>query len=979
MKNFCKKNNNCFWILTLSSIFVLFFHLINDYYKEIFLFRIQIFTLFLFFGIIIFFIAKKIVMFQENKKIALESYEMAKNKIKEQTDKLEQAYYLLKEQEQFREIILESIDNGILAIDEEENILFANNVFYEMWQNPDLKISNDKTKIIEHIINQTINFEEYLKISDYSPTYIDELKLINGKFFECFTRPLVTREGNVIGQIFSFKDKTEKKLYEEKFLESELEKIAIFNSTTELMIYHDVDLKIKWINKAGINAYGRPEDEIIGSYCYKICHHRRTPCKNCPTLRAINTGEIHISEITDFKGYTWLTTGIPIKDKYGNIKGALETNLDITKQKQIENSLIEAKELAEQASKAKSDFLANMSHEIRTPMNGVLGFIQILSETKLDKDQEDYINEIKKSSEVLLNVINDILDFSKIEAGMLSLNKSQFNLRSCIEDTISLYSYIAYQKNIEINALIQSNIPQSVIGDSGRLKQILNNLVNNSIKFTDNGEIFIETSLKSEEDDKVFIEFIVTDTGCGISQEKLNVIFESFYQVDTSSTRKFGGTGLGLAISKKLVEMMDGDICVESKEGKGTKFTLVLGFEKTIEKQIFYKNVSEIKGKRILIADDNCTNLKILKIYLEEEGCIIYETNKPSEVMQLLLNNNIDAAVIDFNMPDMNGLDLAKEIKKNKNTENIPLILLTSFALRGDANSAKEVGFSGYLTKPIKKKDLLNSIFMVLSISEKHGNESSFITKHNAKEQEFYNKFKILLVEDDKTNQKVALKMLNNLGFYCDISDNGEKALEAFKKNHYDLIFMDCQMPVMNGYESTKLIRMHEKENNINQIPIVALTAHALESDDKKCFDAGMSDYLTKPINKDKLVSVLNKYLSSEKTNEEISSNDEIIKGINQFMNKTGFSESETKEIFKEFFSSFSEKVSDLIKTVNNKDFNGLSEKTHKLKGSFLNLYLTECGELTISLEEKANKKNWDECIEIITKLNEIVKSFTLD
>lgn len=875
----------------------------------------------------------------------------------------------LKSHELYQKVILESVNDGILAVAKDGKVLFANNKFYEMWQITEIiKKIEDKNAFIKQILSQLCEPEKFIEkitnISDTNSTYIENIKFKDGRIFECFTRPLFTEEGSIIGRIWCLRDETEKIRYEEKLFQSEVEKNIILNSTNEVMIYHDTDLKIKWANEAALKEFRMTKEEMIGKYCYKVRHNRKSPCNDCTNLAAIEKGVIQTTEKQDKTGKSMLITSIPIKDKEGNITGVLETILDITKQKEIENSLIKAKEYAEQTSRAKSNFIANMSHEIRTPMNGVLGFIQILEDTKLDEEQKDYIYEMKKASEVLLNVINEILDFSKIEVGMLNLINKPFNLMSSIEDTVMLFAPVAQEKNIEINALIHSDIPYKIIGDPGRLKQILNNLVNNAVKFTNKGEILIEISLKREEKDNVEIEFSVTDTGCGISEDKQDIIFDSFSQVDTSSTRKYGGSGLGLTISKKLVEMMNGTLQVESKENEGSKFSFTIKFNKSEEKPNNYLNIPELKGKKILIADSNVSNFKILKMYLKESGCKVYKTTNPKNICKIIKNNKVDAALIDFNM----------QFKVTKDLKNIPLILLTSIAKRGDTESAKKAGFAGYLTKPIRKKELLECISIVLLKHDPQKKSAFIVTKYDTKENEFDKKLKILLVEDNRTNQKVALKMINDLGLYCDLSEDGDNAVKASKNNNYDLIFMDCQLPNMTGWEATTLIRDYEKSINKKPIPIIALTAHALEGDDKKCFDAGMNEYLAKPIDKEKLIYVLNKYLNAQKTKMNITSKPGVKKGIEEFMEKTGFNETEATEVFEEFFNVFAQKVSDIVETIKKGNFDELYKKAHSLKGGFANLYMPECSKLTTELEIQAKENNIDNCLKIIDQIQESLK-----
>ena len=527
-----------------------------------------------------------------------------------------------------------------------------------------------------------------------------------------------------------------------------------------------------------------------------------------------------------------------------------------------EEKLVLAKEKAEEANIVKSQFLANMSHEIRTPMNGIVGFLQLLEIENPTNDQLEYIQDIKASTDLLLNIINDILDISKIEAGKVELENISFDLNQAIDSCIVTFMAKASEKNLDLNVLINPKTPQFVMGDPTRLKQVINNLISNAMKFTDKGNILIELNLLENLQDGYRLEFKIKDSGIGMNKEALEKLFKPFSQADTSSTRKFGGTGLGLAISKSIVEMMNGTISAQSVEGSGTTFTFTveLGkseYESSERKTIDY---SCLKGERILVVDDNSMNRNIAKLYLQEVGCMVDEAENATDAMSKLVKAEgcrYNLALIDFNMPNMNGSDLASALKAIPCTQDLSLILLTSLALKGEARKAKDNGFDGYLSKPYNKRELLDCVVMVLDADTKDGN--NFVTRHTAKEVRFNSELKILLVEDNSINAKFIQKLLKNKELSCDIAKNGNEALDAYKTKEYDLIFMDCQMPVMDGYEATKKIREIEKEIK-KHIPIIAMTANAMKGDKEKCIDAGMDDYLSKPVKVENLDKILVKY-----------------------------------------------------------------------------------------------------------------------
>ena len=559
-----------------------------------------------------------------------------------------------------------------------------------------------------------------------------------------------------------------------------------------------------------------------------------------------------------------LISASAIIDESENTKGYIFLILDTSEDIKHEHELELAAKKANLASQAKSAFVANMSHEVRTPMNAIIGMTGLLLDTELSQEQTDYTETIRNSSDALLSVINDILDFSKIEAGKLDMEILNFQLQTTISDVIDLLSIKAEQKQLELIWHVNDDVPTQLLGDPGRLRQIITNLCNNAIKFTDTGEVVLRVTLETERAEEAILRFTVSDTGIGIPKEQISELFDSFTQADASVTRKYGGTGLGLAICQKLVNLMGGEIGVESQPGVGSNFWFTATFKKQDIKTIAIELApADIRGKKILVVDDNETNRDILHNQLSNWGCIPIEVpDAESALIQLRMaaedGKPFPLALLDYQMPDMDGAQLGGAIKRDPNLKDTTLVMLTSGGQKGEAAIMKDIGFAGYLSKPINPSILRETIITVLSEADAIPEEQrEFVTRHTVQEKHHWLKIRILLVEDNFVNQKVIVRQLEKLGYRADIAGNGQEAFDAVNNIPYDLVLMDCNMPVMDGYTATKKIR---ETDNIKDIPIIALTANAMKEDEDKCLAAGMNDYLTKPVNRNVLGNTINKW-----------------------------------------------------------------------------------------------------------------------
>ena len=683
------------------------------------------------------------------------------------------------------------------------------------------------------------------------------------------------------------------------------------------------DRKVRLINRKGCEILGYREEDIIGEDWFGNFLPERIRDEVIGAFESlmagdVESGEYHENPVLTKSGNERVISwhNCILRDEEGNIQGTLGSGEDITGRKQAEEELKKTNQelekavdlarqmatRAEAANIAKSEFLANMSHEIRTPMNAVIGFTDMLLDSDLNDSQIDYAETIRSSGNALLSVINDVLDFSKIEAGEMDFEKIDFDPELLVYDVCELTHPRIGTKPVEILCRIGNNLPSHVRGDPGRFRQVLINLMGNSCKFTESGEIELSLDVEEEKDDWVKLHAAIRDTGIGVPKDKLSAIFLPFQQADGSTTRKYGGTGLGLSICKKISKLMAGDVWAESRapvnqQVPGSIFHFTAWFKKAEDKKVRRFTSVSLSNKKALIIDDNQTNLDILIHLLESVGMRVVALGNGADVVPTLRNalesgDPFDSCIIDIHMPGMSGYEVVKQIRnpqtsiqgfqstinnQQSSIQSLPVLALSSLMER-DAKKCGEAGFDGFLSKPIRRKKLYKMLERMIGKKEVEGKKDKaikekIITQYSVRE-EMKRSARILLAEDNPVNQKLTKMMLTKAGYQVEVADNGKEAFEKYTSSpeNFDLIFMDIQMPEMDGFAATREIRKQSTINNhqssIKRVPIVAMTAHAMKGDREKCIEAGMDDYITKPIKRELVFKILEKWVFRKGFNE---------------------------------------------------------------------------------------------------------------
>jgi two-component system, sensor histidine kinase and response regulator len=808
-------------------------------------------------------------------------------------------------------------------------------------------------------------------------------------WFDINPYPL-NRSDNSAGTIYIIRNITERKRAQLIIQQQKQHLEALVENSPVAIITLDQSLHIQSSNPAFETMFGYTRGEVIGRNLDHLLANDTLHSDNSAASEQVLNGN-RVKRMVQLRRKDGKTAdvesfGVPLVVS-GQTVGVLWIYHDITE-------LVQARRSAEQADHAKSEFLANMSHEIRTPMNGIIGMIELALGTELNDEQNDFLQGARESADALLSVLNDILDFSKIEAGQLQLEKVDFDVHAIVEGVAQTLANRAEAKGLEILSFVSPDVPTYARGDSGRLRQILANLVQNAIKFTDHGEVLIRTELLQLTESEISLRFSVTDTGIGIPPDRQKAIFERFIQADGSTTRKYGGTGLGLTISKQLAEMMSGKIGVDSEVGKGSTFWFTTTLERIPERveTIIDKAVNDLKGLRVLIVDDNATNRKIFTTMLENFGCSVSTAANGSEVIPalfrgLLTSSPFKLVLLDMQMPVMDGQETLRAIREEPLTRNINVVVLTSMGRRGELNQLSDLGISGYMIKPIRQSQLLDTITAVLNNRKRHSSKDRSEFTH-AKASKPKTKLHILVAEDNEINQKMARALITRQGHEVTIASNGNEAVEAVRAGGYDLVLMDVQMPEMDGLEASRKIREMEGSAGTH-IPIIALTAHAMQGDRQHCLDAGMDDYLSKPLDPRKVFQAIEHWGAglSEVTlltnGEEIpvppAPEAEVVFDLESALSRFSYDREFFATLLDDFLGSLPEKIDELRKSVDQLNYEDISYQAHSLKGVAANFSAIQLSNLTARLDASSKNRSQNEVEQYMRDLEDAASQLQND
>ncbi|MEJ1415873.1 MAG: response regulator [Candidatus Sedimenticola sp. (ex Thyasira tokunagai)] len=872
----------------------------------------------------------------------------------------------------------------VSATDVQGNITYVNQLFCELSGYTAEELIGQNHRIIKSDAHSTEFFRGMWRIVAKGEVWHGEIKNLAKDGSHYWVRstivPFLDDKGKPFQYISIRTDITARKRMEEEMAENRRFLQGVTDSMGEGVYAMDAKGVCTYLNPEAIRLFGWPKEELLGQEIHNLTHThtadgKALPVSACPIMMTMTNGETFRSENELFQrkdGTTFpaAVTTVPLRDG-DDLVGSVTVFQNITLRKQAEREMQKARQIAEEASKAKGDFLSNMSHEIRTPMNAIIGLSHLALKTDLNSRQKNYIDKVHRSAESLLGIINDILDFSKIEARKMDVEAVNFHLDDLLDNVANLVGLKAEEKGLELLLYATPDVPTHLIGDPLRLGQILINLANNAVKFTSEGEVVIRICLRESLDTRVRLEFSVQDSGIGLTEEQQGRLFQSFSQADSSTTRKYGGTGLGLAISKQLVELMDGEIWVESEEGKGSTFLFhaLLGRQLDREEEPLPLATRDLKGLRVLVADDNATARDILQRLLhafhfradcvnngKEALAAIQKASSGDDPYQLIL--------MDWKMPEMDGLETANSIHQLPDLESLPtVIMVTAYGREALIEATGEGKADTVLTKPITPSTLLDAIMVVFGGGTVSSSRSS---GRHEEELDAINNLQgaqVLLVEDNEINQELALELLSTNGIIVDLANNGQEALEMINAKEYDGVLMDVQMPVMDGYTACSKLR---EEERFKILPIIAMTANVMSEDLEKARTAGMSDHIAKPINVHDMFTTMARWitpsqpLSTKPVTTVPPENDEVIPHLDGIDTGTGLaitqgSSTLYRKILKRFLSSQEEFTSRFRKALEEGD-ESAEREAHTLKGVAGNIGAVRIQAAATALEGACSK-----------------------
>lgn len=816
-------------------------------------------------------------------------------------------------------------------------------------------------------LSNTLEIELLTEVGERVPVEVSLQPILNG--------------GRAAGWQGIARDITERR-HAESILAAERNLLrALMDNVPDAIYFKDRDSRFVRLNQAHARLFGLddPEKAVGQTDADFFTLEHASPALG-DEQEIMRTGQAIVSKVekeTWPDGHvTWAsTTKMPWRDRDGNIVGTFGISRDITGLLQFEEELRVAKEAAESASRTKSEFLANMSHEIRTPMNGIIGMTDLALDTPLTSEQREYLTMVKDSADSLLAVINDVLDFSKIEAGKLTLDPVEFDLEDLLSNTVRLLSVRASQKGLEVALRAEVGVPERVVGDAGRVRQVLINLIGNAIKFTEHGEVVVRVEVEWSRAQEIILHFSVRDTGIGIALEKQKGIFEAFTQADSSTTRKYGGTGLGLSISSRLVEMMGGRIWVGSAPGQGSTFHFTSKFSlpKPQDVKTTLRETVSLEGLRVLVVDDNATNRKILDAMLKHWLMAPQLESSGAEGLRALEGSKASGTpfplvILDAQMPGMDGFMLAERIRQDPRLAGATIMMLTSAGQRGDVARCRELGISVYLVKPIRQSELLEAILAALGKPAASVTQTKVITRHTLRENR--RKLQILLAEDNVMNQQLAMRLLEKRGHYVTVAADGKEALALLKSAKFDVALMDVQMPVMDGFEATRAIRQEERRTE-KHLPIVAITAHALQGDRERCLAVGMDAYVSKPIRGDELIAMVEELskLGSLPSGRPLATAPEPLFDRGEALSRLQGDEQLLAELAQLFLKQYPSQLDEIRKAVEQGDFTKVERTAHSIKGAVSNFGARRAFNAAFELEKAGRAGNAGEFVSLTTAL----------